>query len=527
MTKTLGRYGSLVAFSLVFLANCCSGWGYYGDGGCGGGCRSCGPRYDQNYDRGPSNVEVRCDSCQACPSPNCGPSSGQVSTELLTIAKKTPSRACVGEPMCIEITVTARTCCTDITIKDEFQDDVQILQTEPNATVSGRTITWHFDDLAADETVCLRAMVKSDKVGCLTDCVTAVALPRVCTSTYLGKCECCLFKTGPECLCLGSTGTYTITIKNTGTAVAYNVVLRDILPPGLEDSCGRKEVEWCLGDIPFGECRTVTLCLRATQTGRQCNQVISTAANHPECRAEFCTEVISADIQCLKTGTPEQYIGREADYQVTVFNKGTSDLFDVMAIETMPPRSQVVRAEGADCCRGQLIWRLGTLKAGQSVTVNFTLCSDCVGVQCDRVQVSGCNPCCGTVSDCCEFSTCWKGHSGLCIEMCDTCDPILVGESTTYNIRISNQGTGPDANVRAVVTFPPQLEPQTASGAAPGSVDGQTVTFAPIPCIQCGECVVLRVCARARSAGDARVKLSVTSAEHQEPINQEESTFIY
>jgi uncharacterized repeat protein (TIGR01451 family) len=67
------------------------------------------------------------------------------------------------------------------------------------------------------------------------------------------------------------------------------------------------------------------------------------------------------------------------------------------------------------------------------------------------------------------------GISALLLENADDPDPVGVGESTVYTVKVTNQGTADDTNVRLVVEFPAELDPVTASDA--GEVAGKTVTF--------------------------------------------------
>jgi hypothetical protein len=45
------------------------------------------------------------------------------------------------------------------------------------------------------------------------------------------------------------------------------------------------------------------------------------------------------------------------------------------------------------------------------------------------------------------------GVSALLLEKGDDPDPIEVGEETTYYVRVTNQGTTDDTNVKVVVSF--------------------------------------------------------------------------
>ena len=120
----------------------------------------------------------------------------------------------------------------------------------------------------------------------------------------------------------------------------------------------------------------------------------------------------------------------------------------------------------------------------------------------------------------------WKGRPALNVCIVDTEDPICIGETTTYNITVVNQGSEADNNVVVTLTFPDELEPLRASGDSQGQVSGQTVKFAAYPNLGARQTLKYRVDAKAKKSGDARVKLEVSSDSIKTPIVQQESTIV-
>jgi hypothetical protein len=76
------------------------------------------------------------------------------------------------------------------------------------------------------------------------------------------------------------------------------------------------------------------------------------------------------------------------------------------------------------------------------------------------------------------------------------------------------------------VRFPPEIVPVSASGDAHGTVNGNTVTFAPYDNFGPRQTLKYRVDARANRSGDGRVLVEVTSDSITTPIVQQESTIV-
>jgi len=415
----------------------------------------------------------------------------------------------------------------DTWVRDTFKGDFKLVRAEPEPEIEGNTLLWNIDKLSAGECKTYTAWVTVDEEGCLIDCVTCDCCPSICTATSFGQCQLDIEKTGPDCLCVGGHGTFNITVMNDGTSTAENVTITDDLPDGLRHPSGKDQVEWCVGDLEAGCKRMFSICLEATEAGEQCNIARAKADNHDEVSAQTCTEVVYSEIELTKSGPSEVLIGKHADYTITVVNKGSVELSNVSITDIVPGSLQVVDAGGGQCCNGNVTWHVDSLAAGASHSVNLSLTTCQCGQTCNEARVSGCSECCPPVCASDTLATCWKGHPGLLIEMIDTCDPMLVGECTTYRIRVTNQGTALDEDIQVVVDFPEQLEPQNASGSTNGSVEGQRVTFGMKDKLCPGESICYEICARANTTGDARVKATLSSKALQTPVIEEESTYVY
>ena len=227
----------------------------------------------------------------------------------------------------------------------------------------------------------------------------------------------------------------------------------------------------------------------------------------------------------VKTGTKEQYAHKVADYDIVVTNTGDTSLTNVVVTDTPPTGTKVLKTQpGASEVGGNLVWNVAELKAGEKQTFSVSLTSPVAGTLCNRVNVNSAEGVNGQAEAC----TLSVGHPALLIEVVDTVDPLLPGESTTYIIQVKNQGTAPDKNVGITARFPANISPSTVSGSTAGKIEGKVVTFPPVPVLEPKQVVEWRIEAKAEvSAGDSRLKVELRSDLLKTPVVEEESTHVY
>ena len=225
-------------------------------------------------------------------------------------------------------------------------------------------------------------------------------------------------------------------------------------------------------------------------------------------------------IQC--NTAPETPLGRPTRVCLTVSNTGDAPEPTTTVALTMPADAGLVSALGAsNAAEGRLVWEIPLILPGQSSNVCAVFSPSHPGsfpfAAAARGQVSP------PADSRCELRV--VGVSALLLEKGDDPDPVEVGEETTYYVRVTNQGTADDTNVKVVVEFPKELTPISADNG--GSVEGQTVTFPPHPRLAAKAAFEYHVKAKGAVAGDARVKFIRTSTDIPAPTTAEESTRVY
>jgi uncharacterized repeat protein (TIGR01451 family) len=103
-----------------------------------------------------------------------------------------------------------------------------------------------------------------------------------------------------------------------------------------------------------------------------------------------------------------------------------------------------------------------------------------------------------------------------------------VGDTSTYTIRVTNQGTTRDIEELAIVaTIPAELEVVAGSITEGGVLSGNKITW-PVVSNVAPKAFVTRVYkAKGVKAGDARSLVQITTSSRKDPIEKYESTTVY
>ena len=126
------------------------------------------------------------------------------------------------------------------------------------------------------------------------------------------------------------------------------------------------------------------------------------------------------------------------------------------------------------------------------------------------------------VQSACE--TVVAGVPAILLEKSDDPDPVLVDGTTTYTVKITNQGTADDLNVQVVVTIAPELAPVSSTE---GTIDGQTVTLPVVPKLAAKQAVTYKIVAKGVTIGDGHTLFTLTSDFLKSPLKAQESTTVY
>jgi uncharacterized repeat protein (TIGR01451 family) len=361
----------------------------------------------------------------------------------------------------------------------------------------------------------IKITLRADKEGTIINCASVSADPRVCAATIVGKPVITIDKTGPETALLGANVTYNFTVKNTGSAVAKNVVITDAVPEGLSG----QPVTINAGDLAPGQSKTGSATFKTTRPGKVCNTATANSSNAGTVSDEACTVVLKPGLKVEKSGTKEQILGRNADYEIVVSNIGDTVLNNVVVSDTAPAETSISAAPSGSISGNKATWTIAELKPGAKWTGTVKLTSKVAGTHCNTVTAST-----GSLSDSAKACTLWKGIAAVLLEVVDDPDPIQIGETTTYTIKVTNQGFADIHNVKIAASYGDMVKPVSSPQ---GTVSGQSVSFPVVAVVAAKQTVTYTVVVKGASAGDSRNKIALTCDELRTPVDEEESTTVY
>jgi len=453
------------------------------------------------------------------------PVQSEVSAFLIDIAKTAPQMVSVGDQFSYQIKVTARQDVGGLMIYDMVPAGASLVSSSPEGNNDGGRLAWALGNLNKGDSKTIQVTLKAEKEGQLVSCASATAMPRVCTTTIVGKAQLAVSKTGPANALIGQPVAYNIVVQNTGNTPAHNVVVVDTVPDGLASGGGEKELTFNVGDLAAGASKSIPVTLTAQRRGKVCNKVVAESSNGGKVTAESCTTIVSAGVKIAKTTKDkETFINRVATYEIVVSNTGDTDLTGVVVTDTAAPETVIATADEASVTGKTATWNVGTLKGGEKKSFTVKIKGTVPGEFCDTATVTTAQGLTDSAKDC----TFWKGVTGVLVEMQDDPDPIQVGETSKYTIKVTNQGsTIAIGQLAIVITVPAELEVVASTVSDGGRVDGKTITWPVVPSVAPKAAVVRSYIAKGVKAGDARTKIAVTTQMRREPIEQFESTTVY
>lgn len=462
----------------------------------------------------------------AAPVDDCAPGfvTDYVDEYLVRLEKTAPDMVALDTPFQYEYVVIAKDKVKRVVVEDSIPAGTEYVSSSPEAEVSGGNITWTLYNLEKGDRIPLSLEVKATEIADLSNCATIVAYPAACTTTRVGNPELAIVKTTPnEQVLLGAGVPWNITVTNIGNFCAYDVVLTDTLPAGVAHESGMSTLTADLGTLAPGESVDLTVNTTATATGEHCNVAVASASNAGSVEDNACIVVVEAGLDVTKTGPEVQFVRRTATYSITATNTGDVPLTDVVIVDTVPSENILLEASGAEISGNTATWTT-SLGADESKSFEVTVQGKGIGTFCNQVSAASAQYGLSASDQSC---TEWRGFPALLIEVIDTVDPILVGEQTTYIIQMTNQGTAADSNVGLEVQLPSQMKLISASGDTQGTIDGNNVSFAPIPELGAKQILEYRVVAEGIERGDARFRAQMSSDMLTKPVPEEEATQVY
>lgn len=454
---------------------------------------------------------------------------GDPGSSALMVHHVTPREVRLGQEYMYEIHVTNLTqgSLQNVVVTQLSRDNLDVANSDPRATRGdGGNLQWSLGDLAPCTTRVIKINAKASRVGNASDCITVSYNNALCAVTRVVEPALALRKTiTPEALLCDNINLQ-FEVRNSGTGVAENVVIRDRLANGLTTPDGKNVIELPVGNLAAGESRTLNAVVKAARTGRYENNATASASGNLTAESNTVATVVRQPVLTISCeAREEQYLGRDFNYRFCIKNTGEAPAADTIVTAALPAGATMVSAsDGGTVAGGNLSWRLGTLAPNQERCVTVTLRSNAAGTF--RLSASARATCAEPVSTNCQTEL--KGIPALLLDGVDDPDPVEVGNNTVYTLQVTNQGSAPLTNVRLVCTMEEgKMEYVSSTGPTQARVQGTNITFAPIATLAPGQSATFAITVRATAPGQVAFRAEATSNEITRPLIKSETTNFY
>ncbi|HEY2250462.1 MAG TPA: hypothetical protein VGH74_05355, partial [Planctomycetaceae bacterium] len=318
----------------------------------------------------------------------------------------------------------------DIVVEAYFPRTVRLIDANPFPNDSKDHLVWIFEHLDPGQEKTVEITMIPSRRGELATSAT-VRFTGVATSVVtVEEPQIGLAISGAHEVMVGETLVQTIVVSNAGTGIAHDVVVHAKVPEGLEHPRG-KVVEMGIGSLGPGESRELRLPLSAI-TGCDALLVVEArGSSNLTQTAQTAIRIAAPKLSVDLTGPSLRYIGRHAQYTVTVKNEGVAATDNVRIVHLVPEGFEFIKADKGgkfEASTGSVSWFVGRLDAGESQQVTCDLNARTTGEFLHHAQATGES---GSMAAA-KATTRVDGSSKVVMEVADLDDPVEVGTQTAY-----------------------------------------------------------------------------------------------
>lgn len=465
------------------------------------------------------------------PVTECGPSMVSRSYPcggcgVIRLDKTMPGEVQLNAPFdyTIKVTNLTDTMVTDVVVTESLPDNFKFTRATPSAKKEANRLLWTMGTLEPEESRQIMVSGMATNADCLKHCATVTYVVPACANVKVVEPKLKLVKTAPSEVLLCDPIPVKLVVTNSGTGSARNVKVEDTLPPGLRTAEGRTKLVFNAGTLAAGQSRQFSATLKANKTGKYVNKAVASSAAGLKAESETTIIVRQPVLAITKTGPERRYLGRSVTYEITVTNKGNASAKSLVVEDQLPLGAKFVSAsDGGRAAAGKVRWNLGTLVPNRSRKVSVTVMPDKAGILTNTVSATA--TCAEGVRA--SVKTSVVGIPAVLLEAIDIVDPVEVGNRTTYVITATNQGSAPSTNIRIVCTLEDNEQYISSSGATRGTIEGNTVTFAPLRSLAPKAKATWRVVVKAVKSGDVRFKVTMNTDQITRPVQETEATHLY
>ena len=475
--------------------------------------------------------------------PLAGALSNRVSPNV-SVEFEAPESIGVGQALTYALVIrnTGTTAVSGIRIEEDVPAGATFVSSEPAAeTNTDGKLSWAYGSIEAGGEKRIKITVKVAEEGEVKSRATVSFAVGVESKVKVTKPKMVLALTGPESARTGDKVPFLIKISNAGTGPAAKVVLQARFSAGLQHPQG-EVIEAELANLAAGATKSLTLEALANKSGGQlCSLTVWADGNPPE-TAKTNLTVVEPMLVAKQTGPARCLVKAEPVYAIELTNPGTAATDPVTTWTVVPEGFEFVAAsEGGEftAANKTVTWKLAGLAANGTKTLTVKLRAIAPTDATIRTvaqtgvtetatpgiaQVAAKSK---SLESKAESPVKAEGVPALRFEVIGSEGVVEVGKEVTYEVKISNPGTGACTNVQLVVELADSTTATDAKGPTVGRTTGQQILFDPIGTVGVKGEAIYRVKVKGAQAGDMRFRVKMTCDQNRTPVIKEENTRFY
>ncbi|HVJ81147.1 MAG TPA: hypothetical protein VNC50_08765, partial [Planctomycetia bacterium] len=447
--------------------------------------------------------------------------------QSVTVEWVCPAHIRVKQPFTCELVVrnNGTAPAMNVIVRNSSPEAMKVIAAEPKAQPDGGMMVWSLGNLEPKSERRIRLEMVAEKRG-ETTCNATVSVTTPTTSKVkVTEPQLVIKQTAPEKAMSGDQVPITMTVSNPGDGPTEPVILKTKIADGLKSDKGQ-DVMTEVGVLAAGETRVVKIMCTTVKGGS--HKVMTTAScdGGLTCSAESTTSINEAKLEIAMEGPKLRYLDRAATYKVVVSNPGDAAAADVKVSAVVPAGFKVagqVAGGKYDYATRTVSWTVGNVAPGEKKEIIYKCIATQVG---EYKHLASAESGRGMKAQT-ERATKVEGIASLLMEIVDVDDPIEVGAETSYEVRVTNQGSREATNIEVRALVPREMAVKGGQGPTQHKVENQEIIFAPLPRLAPRADAIFRVFVKGVAASDVRFRARLVSDALTEPVIIEEGTKIY
>jgi len=315
------------------------------------------------------------------------------------------------------------------------------------------------------------------------------------------------------------TVTLTCNVRNEGSGATKATKLDFDLPDGLQAADNGKQ-QTQIDPIDPQESQQVTLKLKAKQPGEYRLQPTLSTDRGDMTAQPISVRVIQPQLQLALQAPDKGYLDRPMSYTVNVRNPGDVTVPNTRLTIDPPEGLENLSFSSENGTEDEGSFSIGALRPGQSRSVSVT--GNAVDPGTANLRASASGYCAESQEKTAQVQL--QGVPALVLVAYDERDPVAVGNRTSYDIKVRNQGTAPADKVKLSGKLGDQLGFVEGNGRTKVTGSGTSFNLAPIEQLKPGETAAWNITVEGKNAGYSQLDLELTSSATKRTMTDQEPT---